>query len=170
MKKILLGTFIALTTLVTSCGSKDNDAPAPPEKSPKIIKDNDIPTPPQKSPEIIGVWQMESSIIDGKPISVSECTIKETVVFTEKTIELLSFKKRNGNCGYEKQELLPYTLSGNTFTTKNGTTTFTITEGKLVIEGAYIDVDGNKKPSTTTYKRITEKELAALRAMEYKAP
>ncbi len=113
---------------------------------------------------------MESSTIDGKPISVSECTIKETVVFTEKTIELLSFKKRNGNCGYEKQELLPYTLSGNTFTTKNGTTTFTITEGKLVIEGAYIDVDGNKKPSTTTYKRITEKELAALRAMEYKAP
>ena len=170
MKKILLGAFIALTTLVTSCGSKDNDAPAPPEKSPKIIKDNDIPTPPQKSPEIIGVWQMESSTIDRKRISVSECTIKETVVFTEKTIELLSFKKRNGNCGYEKQELLPYTLSGNTFTTKNGTTTFTITEGKLMIEGAYIDVDGNKKPSTTTYKRITEKELAALRAMEYKAP
>jgi hypothetical protein len=154
MKKILLGAFIALTTLVTSCGSKDNDAPAPPEKS----------------PEIIGVWQMESSTIDGKRISVSECTIKETVVFTEKTIELLSFKKRNGNCGYEKQELLPYTLSGNTFTTKNGTTTFTITEGKLVIEGAYIDVNGNEKPSTTTYKRITEKELAALRAMEYKAP
>ena len=113
---------------------------------------------------------MESSTIDGKPMAVSECTIKETVVFTEKTIELLSFKKRNGNCGYEKQELLPYTLSGNTFTTKNGTTSFTITEGKLVIEGAYIDVDGNKKPSTTTYKRITEKELAALRAMEYKAP
>ena len=105
MKKILLGAFIALTTLVTSCGSKDNDAPAP---------------PPQKSPEIIGVWQMESSTIDGKPKAVSECTIKETVVFTEKTIELLSFKKRNGNCGYEKQEPLPYTLSGNTFTTKNG--------------------------------------------------
>ena len=143
MKKILLGAFIALTTLVTSCGSKDNDTPTPPQKSPTI---------------------------DGKPISVSECTIKETVVFTEKTIELLSFKKRNGNCGYEKQELLPYTLSGNTFTTKNGTTSFTITEGKLVIEGAYIDVDGNEKPSTTTYKRITEKELAALRAMEYKAP
>ena len=78
MKKILLGAFIALATLVTSCGSKDNDTP----------------TPPQKSPEIIGVWQMESSTIDGKPISVSECTIKETVVFTEKTIELLSFKKR----------------------------------------------------------------------------
>ena len=134
MKKILLGAFIALTTLVTSCGSKDNDAPTPPEKSPEIIKDNDIPTPPQKSPEIIGVWQMESSTIDGK------------------------------------QELLPYTLSGNTFTTKNGTTSFTITEGKLVIEGAHIDVDGNKKPSTTTYKRITEKELASLRAMEYKAP
>ena len=77
MKKILLGAFIALTTLVTSCGSKDNDAPTPPEKSPEIIKDNDIPTPPQKSPEIIGVWQMESSTIDGKPISVSECTIKD---------------------------------------------------------------------------------------------
>lgn len=170
MKKILLGAFIALTTLVTSCGSKDNDTPTPPEKSPEIIKDNDIPTPPQKFPEIIGVWQMESSTIDGKPKAVSECTIKETVVFTEKTIELLSFKKRNGNCSYEKQELLPYTLSGNTFTTKNGTTSFTITEGKLVIEGAYIDVDGNEKPSTTTYKRITEKELAALRTMEYKAP
>ena len=65
---------------------------------------------------------------------------------------------------------MAYTLSGNTFTTKKGTTSFTIIEGKLVIEGAYIDVDGNKKPSTTTYKRITEKELTALRAMEYKAP
>ncbi|SQA94463.1 Uncharacterised protein [Capnocytophaga ochracea] len=65
---------------------------------------------------------------------------------------------------------MTYTLSGNTFTTKDGTTTFTITEGKLVIEGVYTDVQGNKKPSTTTYKRITEKELATLRAMEYKAP
>ena len=154
MRKILLGAFIALTTLVTSCGSKDNDAPAPPEKSPKII----------------GVWQMESSTIGGKPKTVSECTLKETIVFTEKTIERLSFKKRDGNCSYEKQDLLTYTLSGNTFTTKDGTTTFTITEGKLVIEGVYTDVQGNKKPSTTTYKRITEKELATLRAMEYKAP
>ena len=154
MKKILLGAFIALTTLVTSCGSKDNDTP----------------TPPEKSPEIIGVWQMESSTIDGKPSSVSECRLKETIVFTEKTMERLSFKKREGNCSYEKQDLLTYTLSGNTFTTKDGTTTFTITEGKLVIEGVYTDVQGNEKPSTTTYKRITEKELAALRAMEYKAP
>ena len=53
---------------------------------------------------------------------------------------------------------------------KIGTTTFTITEGKLVIEGAYIDVDGNKKLLPLPIKRITEKELAALRAMEYKAP
>ena len=113
---------------------------------------------------------MESSTIDGKPKTVSECTLKETIVFTEKTIERLSFKKRDGNCSYEKQDLLTYTLLGNTFTTKDGTTTFTITEGKLVIEGVYTDVQGNKKPSTTTYKRITEKELTALRAMEYKAP
>lgn len=36
MKKILLGAFIALTTLVTSCGSKDNDAPTPPKNLLKL--------------------------------------------------------------------------------------------------------------------------------------
>ena len=154
MKKFLFGAFVALATMISSCGSKDDKTP----------------DPPQKTAELIGAWQMESSTIDGKPSSVSECTLKETIVFTEKTIERLSFKKRDGNCSYEKQDPLTYTLLGNTFTTKDGTTTFTITEGKLVIEGVYTDVQGNKKPSTTTYKRITEKELTALRAMEYKAP
>ena len=154
MKKFLFGAFVALATMISSCGSKDDETPAP----------------PQKTVELIGTWQMESSTIDGKPKTVSECTLKETIVFTEKTIERLSFKKRNGNCSYEKQDPLTYALSGNTFTTKDGTTTFTITEGKLVIEGVYTDVQGNKKPSTTTYKRITEKELTALRAMEYKVP
>ena len=154
MKNFLFGAFVALATMISSCGSKDDKTPEP----------------PQKTVELIGAWQMESSTIDGKPSSVSECTLKETIVFTEKTMERLSFKKRNGNCSYEKQDPLTYTLSGNTFTTKDGIITFTITEGKLVIEGVYTDVQGNKKPSTTTYKRITEKELTALRTMEYKAP
>lgn len=154
MKNFLFGVFVALATMISSCGSKDDKTPEP----------------PQKTVELIGAWQMESSTIDGKPKTVSECTLKETIVFTEKTMERLSFKKRGGNCSYEKQDPLTYTLLGNTFTTKDGTTTFTITEGKLVIEGVYTDVQGNKKPSTTTYKRITEKELTALRAMEYKAP
>ncbi|SQA94474.1 Uncharacterised protein [Capnocytophaga ochracea] len=105
---------------------------------------------------------MESSTIDGKPKTVSECTLKETIVFTEKTIERLSFKKRDGKCSYENKTFWTYTLFGEHLYNKDGTTTFTITEGKLVIEGVYTDVQGNKKPSTTTLKELPKKNWQRL--------
>ena len=61
MKKFLFGAFVALATMISSCGSKDDKTPEP----------------PQKTVELIGAWQMESSTIDGKPKTVSECTLKE---------------------------------------------------------------------------------------------
>ncbi|WP_252864967.1 hypothetical protein [Capnocytophaga ochracea] len=45
-----------------------------------------------------------------------------------------------------------------------------MTETKLVIEGTGLDEQGKMRSFSYTYKKITEKELTALRAMEYKAP
>ena len=51
MRKILLGVFITLATMVSSCGSKDDDSTNDPQA-------------------LIGAWQFESISVNGKEISL----------------------------------------------------------------------------------------------------
>ncbi|GJH40242.1 hypothetical protein RCZ04_07920 [Capnocytophaga sp. HP1101] len=139
--------------MISSCGSKDDDTPAP----------------PQKTSSLIGAWQMESATLDGKELKLSECSLKNVTVFTENTVEELVFMKYDEyNCTYKKQGAKPYTVSGATITAEGKRLTFTVTEDKLVTEGTELDKEGKTHSFSYTHKRITDSELAALRAMEYK--
>ena len=126
---------------------------------------------PDYKKQLIGAWQMESATLDGEKLAFSECYLKDAVIFTENTVEELIFKKYDEyNCTYKKQEIKPYTISGTTITIEGKTVTFTVTETKFEINGTGLDEQGRKRSFSYTYKKITEKELTTLRAMEYKVP
>lgn len=88
MRKILLGAFIALATMVSSCGSKDDDSTNDPQA-------------------LIGAWQLESISVNGKEISLPACDGKEVRIYNGTQQQTYDFDTDNtGNCTFEKTLLL----------------------------------------------------------------
>ena len=145
MKKFLI-TLVAITSLI-ACKSKD---------------DNDTPN------QLIGGWKLVSFFIDEHPIKLTECNSKETIVFSENTLEILLFDyPLQNNCYYEKKKAIPYTISGNTLSTAGMKITFVIADNTLTIKRTEVDKQEKKKKTfSTTYRKISNTELAALRALE----
>lgn len=96
MRKILLGAFIALATMVSSCGSKDDDSTNDPQA-------------------LIGAWQLESISVNGKEIPLPACDGKEVRIYNGTQQQTYDFDTDNtGNCTFEKNTPTNYTVSGNT--------------------------------------------------------
>ena len=96
MRKILLGAFIALATMVSSCGSKDDDSTNDPQA-------------------LIGAWQLESISVNGKEIPLPACDAKEVRIYNGTQQQTYDFDTDNtGNCTFEKNTPTNYTVSGNT--------------------------------------------------------
>ncbi|GET46702.1 lipocalin family protein [Capnocytophaga felis] len=104
MKKIIMLAFVALGTLVISCG-KDEDA------------------------SLEGTWYLESASENGVAFPIDECMKKSYNNFSSKTYTTVLYSKNdNGECVEDEQDKGSYVVSGDTITltnTNNETLTFT---------------------------------------------
>ncbi|GIJ97728.1 hypothetical protein CAPN001_22970 [Capnocytophaga stomatis] len=93
MKKILALVFITLTALV-SC-----------EKSDKKTDETNNP--------LLGTWYIQTKVVNGSLQNLSDCEKKETLVFTDKTINRIESEIKNGVCIPLGDDIAQYTVSGN---------------------------------------------------------
>lgn len=97
MKKIIMLAFIALGSLVISCG-KDEDA------------------------SLEGTWYMESITANGKVQALDECDKKSNLTFSGKNYTSTSYSSTDeGTCLEDKEEseMGTFVVSGNTITRTN---------------------------------------------------
>ncbi|MBM0651610.1 lipocalin family protein [Capnocytophaga genosp. AHN8471] len=146
MRKILLGAFIALATMVSSCGSKDDDSTNDPQA-------------------LIGAWQLESISVNGKEIPLPACDGKEVQIYNGTQQQTYDFDTDNtGNCTFEKNTPTNYTVSGNTLKKGEDTYTFSISGNKLTLK--YRDKNNNE--GVAVFRKLTQSELEEINKMEYK--
>ena len=146
MRKILLGVFITLATMVSSCGSKDDDSTNNPQA-------------------LIGAWQFESISVNGKEISLPACDAKEVQIYNGTQQQTYDFDTDNtGNCTFEKNTPTNYTVSGNTLKKGEDIYTFSISGNKLTLK--YRDKNNNE--GVSVFRKLTQSELEEINKMEYK--
>lgn len=92
MRKMLLA-FLALF-FVVSCGKSDGNG-------------NETTNP------LIGTWDIQTKTINKAIQNLSECDKKETLVFTEKTINRIESEMQNGVCTSLGDDIATYTISGD---------------------------------------------------------
>ncbi|SQA94475.1 Uncharacterised protein [Capnocytophaga ochracea] len=68
---------------------------------------------PDYKKQLIGRGKTNRQLLMVRSLELSECSLKNAVIFTESTVEELIFEKYDEyNCTYKKQEIKPYTISG----------------------------------------------------------
>ncbi|GET46122.1 lipocalin family protein [Capnocytophaga felis] len=136
MKRILTSAFIALTLLVF-CGKDDKN----------LDETNSL---------LIGVWHIQTKVVNGSLQNLSDCEKKETLVFTDKTINRIESEMKNGVCIPLGDDIAKYTISDNKIIEisegEKEEFNFTITNNTLTM--TLVEQDDNMTITTvTTYKK-----------------
>ena len=152
MKKFLFGAFVALATMISSCGSKDDDSSTDPQA-------------------LIGAWQLEKSTFNGQPLVMDPCEDKQVDIYTANTVTNydFDFNTATNRCEFEKGKAVPYTVSNGTITTEGDVPeNFFVRGNRLTISFIDKDDDDNQGQFVFVFKKLTEAELAEINKLEKK--
>ncbi len=136
LKKLMLITFISLTSF--ACSS-DDDSGDPDSTS-------------QNQANIIGTWRFTSSTTNGVADTIDDCELMDTALFTSSQVTFTYFE--GVNCADSESETFNYSINGNTLSATIEGETFTseiitLNSTTLTIQ----DVDGNDTYTETYTKQ-----------------
>lgn len=105
---------------------------------------------------LIGTWDIQTKTINGSIQALSDCKKKETLVFTEKTINRIESEMQNGVCTSLGDDIATYVISDNKLieTDEGESEEFTFYLNHNILTMTLVEQDNNVTITTiTTYQK-----------------
>lgn len=105
---------------------------------------------------LIGTWNIQTKKVNGSIQTLSDCEKKETLVFTDKTINRIESEMQNGICTSLGDDIATYVISGNKLieTNEGEDEEFTFSVNGNILTMTLVEQDNNATITTiTTYQK-----------------